>query len=93
MSLEQSSLGSFDDADDPPAPEDRTPEEQSWTPDGDDDRSNDAGSSCLNCGAHVSRDWRRVMGGNDGLVHACPECASNTDLFDGATVHGLGGGR
>lgn len=30
------------------------------------------------CGAFVTAEWARVMGDNDGNVHACLECATNT---------------
>ncbi|AGM11912.1 hypothetical protein DNAM5_49 [Haloarcula californiae tailed virus 1] len=32
---------------------------------------------CRNCDSHVSSEWARVMGDNDGTVHACPDCAPN----------------
>lgn len=32
-------------------------------------------NSCGHCGAHVSHDFARVFGDNDGLVHRCPNCA------------------
>lgn len=30
---------------------------------------------CQNCGAHVSKRFRRVRGDNQNLAHACRECA------------------
>jgi len=31
---------------------------------------------CDNCGAHVSARYYRVRAGNDGQLHACPECTN-----------------
>lgn len=33
-----------------------------------------SGGSCLNCGGHVTEQYRRVFGDNDDQVHACPNC-------------------
>lgn len=41
---------------------------------------------CDGCGAHVSTQFLRVFGTNDGDLQGCPNCMSNTDLFDGGTV-------
>lgn len=30
---------------------------------------------CQNCGAHVSKRFRRVRGDNNDIAHACRECA------------------
>ena len=32
---------------------------------------------CLNCGSHVTNEFARVMGDNDGHVHACVNCSDN----------------
>ena len=32
---------------------------------------------CRNCGHHVAADFARVLGDNDGRVHACPECTES----------------
>lgn len=32
---------------------------------------------CQGCGAHVSTRFARVMGDNNGEVHACLNCSSN----------------
>jgi hypothetical protein len=37
-------------------------------------------TECQNCGAHVSEVFSRVLGDNDGVVHACPECDSQSAL-------------
>lgn len=29
------------------------------------------------CGEFVSEQWKRVFADNDGVVHACPDCAAN----------------
>lgn len=34
-------------------------------------------TKCNDCGNYVSPDFARVMGDNDGEVHACPECSIN----------------
>lgn len=46
---------------------------------------------CQDCGAHVSDDYGRVYGKNDGSVEACPNCAANADIKDGAAA-GLNNG-
>ncbi|AGC34418.1 Zn ribbon [Haloarcula virus HVTV-2] len=33
---------------------------------------------CQGCDGHVSAEFARVMGDNDGVVHACPDCSTNT---------------
>ena len=33
---------------------------------------------CEGCDGHVSSEFARVMGDNDGVVHACLKCATNT---------------
>lgn len=37
------------------------------------------------CGAAVTPHYARVMGDNDGRVHACPECSLEKERFRGAT--------
>jgi len=49
-----------------------------WTPIGDD--SADASRRCQNCGAQVSREFRRVMGDENWVAHACPQCTENRNL-------------
>lgn len=43
-----------------------------------------ATTTCLGCGETVSPRLVRVFGDNDGTVHACPSCASFSDLTKGA---------
>jgi hypothetical protein len=39
---------------------------------------------CESCGGAVSPDYARVFGDNSGRIWACPECRSQTDVFEGA---------
>ncbi|WP_449272073.1 DUF7563 family protein [Halorubrum saccharovorum] len=39
-------------------------------------RSHSSRSNCLQCGAHVPSDFRRVHGDDDDRAHRCPECDS-----------------
>jgi len=41
---------------------------------------------CQNCGAHVSERFARVMGDEDGTVHACPRCDSAGALRAGSAA-------
>ena len=41
---------------------------------------------CLHCGAHVSRDFRRVYGDSDDLAHRCRECDSFVRLSEGSAA-------
>ncbi len=34
---------------------------------------------CQNCGGHVSRQFARVLGDNDDVVHGCPDCSTTSD--------------
>lgn len=52
-----------------------------------DDRSV-ANRACMNCGAHVTNLFARVMGDNEDRVHGCPQCLTLGELMDGS-----GGGR
>ncbi|MCU4799786.1 hypothetical protein OB920_05325 [Halobacteria archaeon HArc-gm2] len=47
--------------------------------------SSDA-SQCQHCGAHVSRDFRRVYGDQDDTVHRCPACDSMGRLYRGSAA-------
>lgn len=38
------------------------------------------------CGAHVSDAFARVFAGDDGRVHACPECADGAAIMRGAAA-------
>ena len=44
----------------------------------------DPGRTCEGCDSHVSPQFGRVLGDNDGVVHRCPRCASSKELFRGA---------
>lgn len=50
----------------------------------------DAGQTathCHNCGSHVTADFARVYGDNDGNVYACPRCVrAIAELRDGAAA-------
>lgn len=46
-----------------------------------------ANSTCDNCGAHVSREFRRVAGDNDDRVSACPACHGTVGVCDAAGRH------
>ncbi|WP_396610815.1 hypothetical protein ACH9L7_11340 [Haloferax sp. S1W] len=43
-------------------------------------------SGCLNCGAHVSSNFRRVYGDEDDRVHRCPECDTLVRLHRGSAA-------
>lgn len=45
-----------------------------------------AGRVCKGCGAHASSEFARVLGDNDGNVHACPRCVQREDLARGAAA-------
>lgn len=38
-------------------------------------RGSPGADRCQNCGRHVTLQFRRTMGDNDDIAHACPECA------------------
>ncbi|WP_258302789.1 DUF7563 family protein [Haloferax larsenii] len=41
-------------------------------------------SSCLNCGSHVTSDFRRVYGDSEDRVHRCRECDTLVRLHRGS---------
>ncbi|MFC4986810.1 MULTISPECIES: DUF7563 family protein [Saliphagus] len=43
-------------------------------------------AKCENCGGHVSDQYKLVFADNQGTLHACPHCRSQTDRYDGATA-------
>jgi len=49
-----------------PSPEPERVSVRTWEPENE--------QQCQNCGASVSEQYRRVMGDNDDVVHACPAC-------------------
>lgn len=43
---------------------------------------------CSNCGEHVSQDFVRVYGDNDGEVYGCLSCLTTRDLRKGNHLRG-----
>ena len=43
---------------------------------------------CNSCEGHVSEAFARVYAGNDGELQACPNCATQSELQDGAAANG-----
>lgn len=41
---------------------------------------------CQNCGEPVSESFRRVLGDNDNVAHACQECTPRTEHYHGAVA-------
>lgn len=48
----------------------------SWAPE---DKTN-----CRGCGSHVTANYRRALGDEEDVAHACPNCESNANIYDGA---------
>lgn len=48
------------------------------------DHAPDRDGRCLNCGSAVSEQFGRVFGDQDDRLHACPDCASMSQLMRGA---------
>lgn len=40
------------------------------------------------CGAFVTSEWARVMGDNNGKVHACIQCSKNTVGAEAGGIEG-----
>ncbi|WP_092732535.1 DUF7563 family protein [Halopenitus persicus] len=40
----------------------------------------------LNCGSHVSREFRRIHGDTNGRIHRCPSCDSHRRIFKGSAA-------
>ena len=40
----------------------------------------DAKRQCANCGAHLSKTFRRGYAADDGRVHGCPGCCTYREL-------------
>lgn len=38
---------------------------------------------CQNCGRHVSETFRRVLGDNENIAHACQACTPRTEHYHG----------
>ena len=43
-------------------------------------------SHCLNCGAHVTPEFRRGYGDDRNRVHRCPDCDTYTRLSSGSAA-------
>ncbi|MDR5674373.1 Zinc finger protein [Halalkaliarchaeum sp. AArc-CO] len=41
---------------------------------------------CLECGAHVPTDFRRVYGDERDRAHRCPQCDTWVRLFEGSAA-------
>jgi len=41
---------------------------------------------CQNCESHVTQQFRRIFGDENGVVHLCPECATVRQLQDDAAT-------
>lgn len=48
----------------------------------------DESRSCQRCGAHVSSEYRRVHGDDEGRVFGCPHCYGQAERLNGATQYG-----
>lgn len=62
---------------------------------------------CQGCGGHVTPQFRKSLGDENDVAHACRECVTGNDLLDGAAgdpewerrveydegVHPIGGGE
>ena len=53
----------------------------------------DESRQCARCGSHVSAAYRRHHGDDDGRVHGCPSCYSQSQCLNGATQFGDDGDR
>ena len=40
-------------------------------------------AECQRCGEHVTAVFQRVIAGDDGEVHGCPECMTNRAIYRG----------
>ena len=58
----------------------------SWSP-RDDAEDEFSKSECQNCGNSVTLQYRRVFGGNDDLVHGCPDCKTFREIHDGGVAN------
>lgn len=43
--------------------------------------------ACDGCGSHVSTQFLKVFGKNDGTVEGCPRCMTNRELHDPDTAN------
>lgn len=43
-------------------------------------------SKCLGCGGHVTPQFRKSLGDDDDVAHACPSCVDASDLQNGAAA-------
>lgn len=72
MSTDQPTLNEFVDASRPQNARTKPP---AWT-----EMDTDTENQCQQCGGHVSNRFIRVMGDENGLVHACHACESSATL-------------
>lgn len=49
-------------------------------------RTRGAQNRCEHCDSHVSYDFSRVFGDNQGDVHRCPNCAIARSIYAGAAA-------
>lgn len=50
-----------------------------------------ADNECRRCGSQVSQTFGRVLGSNENVVYACPDCATKEELDAGAAARPDGG--
>ncbi len=55
-----------------------------WSPRDKDEFSK---KQCQHCGNAVTEQYRRVFGGNDDLVHGCPDCKTFREIHDGGVAN------
>lgn len=66
-----------DVGDDNTDPQDTLPA-HAWTPKRED--------QCRNCGAHVTPRFRKCLGDDDDVAHACRQCVDQDELYCGAAA-------
>ena len=49
-----------------------------WTPLANENRT--AAPRCVSCGTQVTKQFSRVFGDNQDVVHACPECSTYREM-------------
>lgn len=55
-------------------------ERPNWTPFDEDKPDTGSREQCQTCERTVSRQFARVFGDNDDVVHACPHCATYREI-------------
>lgn len=53
--------------------------------------TSETNSKCRRCGAHVSTNYRRINGDENGDVFGCPSCYNHGELLNGAHQRGKHG--